>query len=231
MGRLWPGSPQVTPSTRRAPRRVLPGHRRIRGKTTQAACRSACGSGSLGAARHLVHLARPSLCRSGSPRAPAPTYSLSLWWMSRRWAGSPSRPRPQTAYSNAPSTSSTSARSLAFQPTIRRENPSQTLASHSGPPRYRSARYRPPTAGWAPGLEVAVDQVGRRGRPRVLAGGAAPALAQEPTLQAVSGHQPRHPLARGADAVAAQLGVDPGRPVGAARALWMRRMRSVSRAS
>ena len=37
------------------------------------------------------------------------------------------------AYSNAPSTSSTSARSLAFQPTIRREKASRTLASHSGP--------------------------------------------------------------------------------------------------
>jgi hypothetical protein len=53
--------------------------------------------------------------------------------MSRRWAGSPSRPRPHTAYSSAPSTSSTSARSLAFQPTIRREKASRTLASHSGP--------------------------------------------------------------------------------------------------
>jgi hypothetical protein len=52
MGRLWPGSPQVTPSTRRAPRRVLPGPRRIRGKTARAACRSACGSGGLGASRH-----------------------------------------------------------------------------------------------------------------------------------------------------------------------------------
>src|SRR5512132_4403597 len=51
-GTPGPGSPQVTPSTRRAPRRVLPGHGRIRGKTTQAACRSACGSGSLGASLH-----------------------------------------------------------------------------------------------------------------------------------------------------------------------------------
>jgi hypothetical protein len=53
--------------------------------------------------------------------------------MSRRWAGSPSRPRPHTAYSSAPRTSSVSARSLAFQPTIRRENTSRTAASHSGP--------------------------------------------------------------------------------------------------
>ena len=37
------------------------------------------------------------------------------------------------AYSSAPSTSSTSARSEVFQPTIRRENASRTLASHSGP--------------------------------------------------------------------------------------------------
>src|SRR5829696_2723504 len=51
-GTPGPGSPQVTPSTRRAPRRVLPGHRQIRGKTAQAARRSACGSGSLGASRH-----------------------------------------------------------------------------------------------------------------------------------------------------------------------------------
>jgi hypothetical protein len=38
-------------------------------------------------------------------------------------------------------------------------------------------------------------------------------------LQAVGAQQPRHPLAGAADAVAAQLGVDPGRAVGAARAL------------
>jgi IS5 family transposase len=37
------------------------------------------------------------------------------------------------AYSNAPNTRSTSARSEAFQPTIRREKASRTLASHSGP--------------------------------------------------------------------------------------------------
>jgi hypothetical protein len=53
--------------------------------------------------------------------------------MSRRWLGSSPRPRPQTAYSNAPSTRSVSARSLVFQPTIRREKASRTLASHSGP--------------------------------------------------------------------------------------------------
>jgi hypothetical protein len=78
MGRLGPGSPQVTPSTRRAPRRVLPGHRRIRGKTTQAACRSACGQEAWERPGTSI-LARPSLCGSGSPGAPAPTYSLSAW--------------------------------------------------------------------------------------------------------------------------------------------------------
>jgi len=41
--------------------------------------------------------------------------------------------RLHSAYSNAPSTSSVSARSDAFQPTMRRENASRTLASHSGP--------------------------------------------------------------------------------------------------
>jgi hypothetical protein len=69
------------------------------------------------------------------------------------------------------------------------------------------------------GGEVAVDQVGRRRRLRVLPGGAAPALALERALQAVLSHQPLHPLTRGPDPVAAQSGVDPGRPVGPTRTL------------
>jgi hypothetical protein len=67
------------------------------------------------------------------------------------------------------------------------------------------------------GLEVAVDQVGRWRRLRVLPGRAAPTLAQERPPQTVSGHQPLHPLAADLDAVAAQLRVDSGRPVGPAR--------------
>jgi hypothetical protein len=68
-------------------------------------------------------------------------------------------------------------------------------------------------------LEVAVHQVGRRRGLRVLAGRTTPALAQERALQAGLAQQPRHPLAGGPHAVAAQLRMHPGRPVGPARAL------------
>jgi len=66
--------------------------------------------------------------------------------------------------------------------------------------------------------ELAVDQVRRRRRPWVLAGRRPPPLAHKRALQASLAHEPLHALAADPDAVAAQLGVDPWRPVGAARA-------------
>jgi hypothetical protein len=66
------------------------------------------------------------------------------------------------------------------------------------------------------GVEVAVDQIRCRCGRRVAAGAAAAALAHERALQAGLAHQPLHPLAADPDALAAQLGMDLGRPIGAA---------------
>jgi hypothetical protein len=86
------------------------------------------------------------------------------------------------------------------------DNPPRERIPHTGQPQRplpgsdaRDIGDPQPVGCW--GGEVAVDRIRRRRRPRVLVGRAAPALAQERALQAGLAHQPRHPLARGPEAV------------------------------
>jgi hypothetical protein len=133
---------------------------------------------------------------------------MRIWWP---WNSSPTSWRPPRLCS---ATQSTASACCCTCPRMTGHSPA-TAALPGGDPRDVGG---PQPVGRLH-LELTVDQVGRRRGLEVLAGGAAPALAQERALQAGLAPQPLRPLARGADAVAAQLGVDPGRPVGAAGAL------------
>src|SRR5512132_3770756 len=77
-GTPGPGSPQVTPSTRRAPRGCSQATDGSEERQRKPLVGRRVGQEAWERPGTSI-LARPSLCGSGSPGAPASTYSLSAW--------------------------------------------------------------------------------------------------------------------------------------------------------
>src|SRR5829696_8282897 len=127
-GAWWRRLPSGHTVDEAEPRRVLPSHRQLRGKT--AVVNRKCGSGSSGASRHRVSWRVHRYVGQEAQEHPAPTYSLSVWKMV---ASIRARPRMATAAWSASPTRPASWWVPIDQPTRCLEARSSTLASYSQP--------------------------------------------------------------------------------------------------